>query len=170
MVVPAQPDEDDPLSAWVIRHPEVIHVADSSRDRALVIIQGVAEAIADLGHRIAPPTTPSNADGRDAQARVESPVSGSGPYSELPTFEVQFGDQALSVDLYEEQERVMTVPLEEATKLKYEWQRARPVESWEFNGRLALRSVGTPAHRAGRTANAGRWNLVSLGSSKRSRM
>ena len=47
------------------------------------------------------------------------------------------GDQVLGVDLYVE-ERVRTVPAEEAVKRKYEWQHATPVETWQFNGRLSL--------------------------------
>ena len=61
--------------------------------------------------------------------------------------------------MFEKTDKVPTIPTEEVAKLTYDWQRATPVESWEFNGRLALSIRGHPGNHG--WGDRQRWTLES---------
>jgi len=139
-------------------------VAASSRDRALRIVQGIAAALNARGHHVGrnrpAPVDPAGEQTVDP-VRYGRPAGGRGtPLPPEPaTFEVSIGSQTLLVDLYEEKQTVSIVPPEAVAKLKYDWQRATPVETEQFNGRLALRIRGYSPSQG--WADRKRWTLES---------
>lgn len=160
VTVPSELDLNLPLVSWLVRHPEVMDVSEECRDRALRIVQCITECLTARGHAVAKHRVPDPADGvttrrssgwasRRAAATPPSPA----------TFEVRIGDQVLLVDLVEEREKIKKVLENEAAAVKYEWQRVRTVESFEFSGRLALRVRGYAPSKG--WADRKRWTLES---------
>lgn len=160
VTVPSELDSSQSLIAWLVRHPEVMDVSDTSRDRALRVIQGITESLATRGHAVARHRVPDADEGvtyRQHSGWGSRHVATKPP--EPATVEVRIGDQVLLVDLIEEREKVKNVPESEAAAAKYEWQRLRPVESNEFSGRLALRVRGFAPSQG--WADRKRWTLES---------
>lgn len=159
--VPETADPEHSLVNWLARNPEHLNVAEPSRDRALRIIQGLAATLSARGHIVSRPRPPAAREPGRIESRFgrDSVRAGQAPEPDPVTFELTVGDQILAVELSEEKEKVRTVPAEEAAKLKYEWQRATVVESWEFNGRLALTITGYAGHHG--WADRRRWTLES---------
>jgi hypothetical protein len=159
--VPDELDPEHPLVAWLVQHPKLVDVSDESRDRALRVVQGLADALSSRGHVVAKHRVPKpeeDASSHDRRtgwgSRRTSP-----PPPEPATFEVRIRDQVLLVDLVEERDKVKKVADDVAAAAKYEWQRFRPVEAMEFSGRLALRVRGFTAVHG--WADRKRWTLES---------
>lgn len=161
VAVPSSFDPGNPLVAWLIDHPEHLKVADTSRPRALAIIQGVAESLTEQGHVVLPPNPSTDREcARPTSRAVHRHDERAATAQPDPwTFEVSVGAQVLAVALYEEEETVRTVPAEEAAKLRYEWQRATTVETSQFSGRLAIR-IREHTPKQG-WADRKRWTLES---------
>lgn len=153
-------DPSNPLVAWLNDHPEHLQVADTSRPRALAIIQGVATALEGRGHVVGPPRpSPDRERAQPGRRTVPRSERAAMARPDPSTFEVIVGEQVLAVDLYEEEQRVRTVPAAEAAKLKYEWQRVTSVETSQFSGRLALRIREHTPNQG--WADRKRWTLES---------
>ncbi len=140
VVVPDHLDIDRPLVKWLAANPHALDVAPDSLERALRIIQGLADTLTARGHAVSRPQQPARDDEpRSSRSSSTRPArTPGGPAA----FEVTVGDQTLAIELFEERSKTHSVPPEVAANLKYEWQRASAVESWEFDGRLALRIHG----------------------------
>lgn len=160
VTVPSELDLNLPLVSWLVRHPEVMDVSEACRDRALRIVQGLTECLMASGHEVAKHRIPDTDDrvttrrpsGWASQRAAANPPSPA-------TFEVRIGDQSLLVDVIEEREKIKKVLESEAAAVKYEWQRVRTVETFEFSGRLALRVRGYAPSKG--WADRKRWTLES---------
>lgn len=159
--LPDSADPKLPTIKWLAHHPGQLKVADVSRDRALRITAGLSAVLAARGHKVAPPTPRTDPAAASGGPNAERTRAGAVARAEPDpvVFEVTIGGQVLAVELFEEKAKVTAVPAEEAEKLTYEWQRAAPVVSWKFNGRLALAIHGYPGNHG--WADRQRWTLES---------
>ncbi|GAB3769224.1 hypothetical protein [Microlunatus parietis] len=113
IAVPTSIDLSQPTIRHLVQHPNLIEVSSATRDRALLIMQALIAECIDRGYRVQ-------------------------PRSEGTGVEVIIGEDRVPVVMWEEKEKVSKISPEAVAELKYDWQRAQPVTTWDWSGRLAI--------------------------------
>lgn len=130
--LPTEIDTENAAVRHLLDQPDQLEVSDATRDRALRIIQALTEALSARGH-----TTAAG----DSESSLVVIVDG----------------QEIRTVLRETQESVQILPADEVAKVKYEWQRVRPVTQMARSGRLALSVAAVGSHA--KWADTTRWRL-----------
>ena len=130
--VPTELTAPHPVIRALQPRPELIEVSETTRERALLILQGIAAECDRRGHHIGLRD--------DAQ----------------PTFQISIGDDVFRFLLSEEWERRDVPDPDELADVKYSWQRVRLNRKKVPSGRLAL-SLDAEAQR---WADRKRWSLA----------
>ncbi len=116
------------------RHPELLDVGGSSRERALLILQGIAEACVARGYEF----------------RLRD--------DEKPTFQIGVGDLGFHFSFYEEFTRVEAPEPEGLEAAKYDWQRVRSTVQKVRSGRLVIQLEAGYSKKS--WADRKRWTLI----------
>lgn len=111
--VPQDLDRDAAVIRHLIARPALLAVSEASRERALLLIQALDEECRRRGHATA-------------------------HRGHEPGFDLVIDGERVSVLVSEEKDKVSQVPADALEKVKYEWQRVRPVTTETWSGRLTM--------------------------------
>ncbi|MGL5826019.1 MAG: hypothetical protein ACRCYU_14590, partial [Nocardioides sp.] len=133
--IPEAPDLGSEVIGHLAARPELMGVFESSRDRALRLVQALVDECVRRGHQV--------------RHRGDE-----------PGVEIVIAGEAIAVTISEENDKRTRVTEEDVMELKYEWQRARPVTVKDWSGRLTMTLV-TGAWSEPSWADRKRWTLDS---------
>lgn len=128
-------DPDLPVIRHLAAHPGLLDVSTGSRNRALLLVQALDEECRRRGHAAA-------------------------HRGNEPGFDLLINGERVTILVSEEKDKVSRVPPETLAKVKYDWQRARPVIMHDWSGRLAMTMLNGRLGQS-RWADRKRWTLDS---------